>query len=49
LIFGSRHRTQYQYYLDRLPRSVKRKVIFDYDQDDNNLEELKDEIYDFLE
>lgn len=49
LIFGSRHRTQYQYYLDRLPKGVKRKVILDYDQDNDNMEELKDEIYDFLE
>ena len=44
-----RRRTQYQYYLNRLPRTVRRKVILDYDQDDDNIEELKQELYDFLE
>ena len=49
LIFGVSHRTQYQYYLNRLPENVRRKVILDYDQDYNNIQELKEEIYDFLE
>uniref|UniRef100_A0A6C0CPL5 Uncharacterized protein n=1 Tax=viral metagenome TaxID=1070528 RepID=A0A6C0CPL5_9ZZZZ len=49
LIFGVSHRTQYRYYLNRLPEIVRRKVILDYDQDNNNIQELKQEIYDFLE
>lgn len=49
LIFGVSHRTQYHYYLNRLPETVRRKVILDYDQDNDNIEELKQEIYDFLE
>ena len=49
LIFGVSHRNQYQYYLNRLPTTVRRKVILDYDQDDDNIAELKEELYDFLE
>ena len=49
IIFARRGSTQYRYYLDRLPRTVSRKVIFDYDQDFEDFAERKAEIYEFLE
>ena len=49
LIFGRKHRNQHEYYLSRLHENIRTKVILDYDQDDDNFDELKEELYHFLE
>lgn len=49
LIFTRRGSQQYRYYINRLPRTINRKVIFDYDQEGEDFAERKAEIYEFLE
>lgn len=49
LIFARSCCDQYKYYLQRLPKAMYRKVIFDYDQDCEDFVERKAEIYEFLE